>query len=91
MSDLLLTKNKQKKFQEDISEVLSEAYQLEVSVRVESEGAVKIVDDSQYNILGKSESFEILKNTTLEHNSSSYKITLADDPNVAFQLVRDGW
>lgn len=91
MGDLLLTKNKQKQFQEKLYKLLSEAFNLELQVRVESEGDVRLRGDNYYDVLDEEEIFQVLKDTTLTYNNSSYRVVSSDDPRVVCSLERKEW
>lgn len=91
MSDLLLTQQKQKHFEDLISKKLSEEFKIDVEVTVKSEGAIKLINNSGYNLWDSEEAFTVLQDTDFTFNASQYKLTLAEDPIPDFQLERDGW
>lgn len=100
MSDMLLTKDKQNRFEEMIERKISEEFDEDAHVLVQSNGRVYIREEKDSPeaadvIENESELFSALSELDFTIDSSPYKITDDNDDislvGASFYLQRDGW
>lgn len=100
MGDILLSDKKQNRFEKMIERAISNEFDVECSVLVQSNGRVYIRGgerevDVPSEIVGRDdEVYEVLSGLEFEFEASSYELTDGEEEalvGASFYLKRDGW